>query len=225
MRPFSPPKPKRSQSIPAVSSRPSPSRARPLDLLDRLEHAQVAGDLGRVLGEEGELDRGAALDGAGGRLELAREQLHQRRLAGAVDADERDAVARAEPPGRVAQERLRRRRRSRRARRRAPSCRGATLAKRSSSALSRASGSSAISALAASIRNFGFDVRAGGPRRSQASSLRISCWRRSSRAAACARARRGRARRPRSRPRTGARRRRRPPTCGCRPRRGTSDRG
>ena len=59
------------------------------------------------------------------------------------------------------------------------------MAKRSSSARSRASGSSAISALAASIRNFGFDVRAGGPRRSHASSLRISCWRRSSRAAAC----------------------------------------
>ena len=46
------------------------------------------------------------------------------------------------------------------------------VAKRSSSARSRGSGSSAISALAASMRNFGFDVRAGGPRRSHASSLR-----------------------------------------------------
>ena len=35
------------------------------------------------------------------------------------------------------------------------------------------------------MRNFGLDVRAGGPRRSQASSLRSSCWRRSSRAASC----------------------------------------
>ena len=60
------------------------------------------------------------------------------------------------------------------------------MAKRSSSARSRGSGSSAISALAASMRNFGLDVRAGGPRRSQASSLRSSWRRRSSRAAACA---------------------------------------
>ena len=55
------------------------------------------------------------------------------------------------------------------------------------------------------MRNFGFDVRAGGPRRSQASSLRsrllaaLLARRRPG-----ARARRGRARRPRSRPRTGA---------------------
>ena len=40
--------------------------------------------------------------------------------------------------------------------------------------MSRAGGSSAISALAASIRNLGLEVRAGGPRRSQASSLRTS---------------------------------------------------
>ncbi len=57
------------------------------------------------------------------------------------------------------------------------------VAKRSSSTLSRAGGSSAISALAASIRNRGLEVRAGGPRRSQASSLRSSSCRRSSRAA------------------------------------------
>ena len=58
------------------------------------------------------------------------------------------------------------------------------VAKRSSSARSRTSGSSAIRALAASMRNFGFAVRAGGPRRSHASSLRSSWRRRSSRAAA-----------------------------------------
>ena len=40
--------------------------------------------------------------------------------------------------------------------------------------------------MAASIRNFGLDVRAGGPRRSQASSLRTSWRRRSSRAASLA---------------------------------------
>ena len=55
----------------------------------------------------------------------------------------------------------------------------------SSSTRSRASGSSAIIAFAASIRNLGLEVRAGGPRRSQASSFRSSCWRRSSRAEAC----------------------------------------
>ena len=43
-----------------------------------------------------------------------------------------------------------------------------------SSTRSRGGGSSAISAFAASIRNFGFEVRAGGPRRSHASSLRTS---------------------------------------------------
>ena len=85
---------------------PSPSRARPLDRLDRLEHAQLARDLGRVLREERELDRRAARDLTRRRLQLTREQLHQRRLAGAVDADDRDAVAGPEPPGRVAQQHL-----------------------------------------------------------------------------------------------------------------------
>ena len=66
----------------------------------------MARDLGRVLGEEGELDRRAARDLARRGLELAGEQLHQRRLARAVDADDRDAVARAEAPGRVAQQHL-----------------------------------------------------------------------------------------------------------------------
>ena len=59
------------------------------------------------------------------RLQLAREQLHQRRLARAVDADQREAVARAEAPGRVAQDAPARRRPARRARRRSPCCRAA----------------------------------------------------------------------------------------------------
>lgn len=41
-----------------------------------------------------------------------------------------------------------------------------------SSLVSRGGGTSAISSLAASTRKRGFDVRAGAPRRSQASSLR-----------------------------------------------------
>ena len=65
-----------------------------------------------------------------------------------------------------------------------------------------------MSAFAASMRNFGFDVRAGGPRRSQASSLRTSCGGARRGPPRCGRARRGRGRRPRSRPRTGGRRRR-----------------
>ena len=52
------------------------------------------------------------------------------------------------------------------------------VASRTSSTPSRAGGSSAISAFAASIRNRGLLVRAGGPRRSQASSLRSRLRRR-----------------------------------------------
>ena len=46
------------------------------------------------------------------------------------------------------------------------------VAIRVSESWSRGGGSSAISSAAASSRNFGLDVRAGAPRRSQASSLR-----------------------------------------------------
>ena len=53
------------------------------------------------------------------------------------------------------------------------------VANRMSSTPSRAGGSSAMRALAASIRNLGLLVRAGGPRRSQASSLRRRLSRRS----------------------------------------------
>ena len=74
------------------------------DGLERLEHAQVAGDLRRVLGQQREPHRGAALDRARVRRQLPGEQPQQRRLARAVDADERRAVARTEPPGEVAQD-------------------------------------------------------------------------------------------------------------------------
>ena len=50
----------------------------------------------------------------------------------------------------------------------------------SNSDLSRGAGSLLINSLAASTRNFGFTVCAGAPRRSQASSLRISWLRRAS---------------------------------------------
>ena len=58
------------------------------------------------------------------------------------------------------------------------------VASLASSTVLRSGGTSAISWLAASIRNFGFEVRAGGPRRSQASSLRIRFCRLASAAAA-----------------------------------------
>ena len=97
-----------------------------LDGLERLEHVEVAGDLGGVLREVGEPDGRAALDDARGRLELAAQQREQRRLARAVDADERDAVARAEAPRHVAQHRLGAERDASRRSPRAPCRRGAT---------------------------------------------------------------------------------------------------
>ena len=60
------------------------------------------------------------------------------------------------------------------------------VANRCSSSRSRGGGTSSISALAASMRNFGFAVRAGAPRRSQASSLRTRFCRRVSEAAGLA---------------------------------------
>ena len=80
--------------------------------------------------------------------------------------------------------------------RRSPRCRSTSststtslpsrwVAKRCSSSRSRGGGSSSMSTWAASMRNFGLEVRAGAPRRSHASSLRIRFWRRSSEAAAC----------------------------------------
>ena len=81
------------------------------DLLDRLQHAQVRRG-SRPCPGRGSASRTVAprVDLARVRLQLAREQLHQRRLARAVDADQREPVARAEAPGGVAQQHRRRRR-------------------------------------------------------------------------------------------------------------------
>ena len=59
------------------------------------------------------------------------------------------------------------------------------MAARDSATRSRGGGTSAMSSLAASIRNLGLEVRAGAPRRSQASSLRMRFWRLASAAASC----------------------------------------
>ncbi|CAB4940787.1 unannotated protein [freshwater metagenome] len=76
------------------------------DLLEGLEHAQVAGDLDGVLRQLRQPDGRAALDLARRRHRRAAEDVDERRLAGAVDADERVAVARAEAPGGVVEQDL-----------------------------------------------------------------------------------------------------------------------
>ncbi len=59
------------------------------------------------------------------------------------------------------------------------------VARRDSSTRSRGGGTSAMRALAASMRNFGLEVRAGAPRRSQASSFFMRFCRLASAEAAC----------------------------------------
>ena len=156
-----------------------------LDVLDRLDDAPLleALELAHLLGEEGDGDRLADLAPPARQGQLARQRAQQRRLAGAVDADDADPLARREAPGdAVEQEPLGRRVAEDarwRPRGRARPCRGARLANEASSTLLRGAGSSAMRAFAASMRNFGLLVRAGGPRRSQASSLRMRLARRS----------------------------------------------
>src|SRR4051794_14882028 len=159
----------------------------PADLGQRLEHAKVAGNLHRVLAQVRESHRRtvaprSTVPASGARTPEStstsvvlpdpfapttatrspgpRRHVASRTTTRSPNATETASASMTLPPRRA-------------------------VAKRSSSTRSRGSGSPAISALAASMRNFGFDVRAGGPRRSQASSLRTSWRRRSSRAAAC----------------------------------------
>ncbi len=157
----------------------------PADALDGVEHALAAAELGEGLAEVGDAQRASRAYRARGRLDLAVEQAQQRRLARAVDADQPDPVAGADRPGEVVEQHPGRSPRPVHhvvdvaAGRRRP-CPAGVVAKRCSSKRSRGGGSSAIRALAASIRNCGFEVRAGGPRRSQASSLRSRLRRRAS---------------------------------------------
>ena len=136
--------------------------------------------LGQRLAQIADPQRAAAFDGARRGLQFAGEQPQHGRLAGAVDADQPDPRTRADRP--VDRRRACRGRRRPGARR----CRSKTslpsrvVAKRCSTSESRGGGSLAMSSLAAWIRNFGFDVRAGGPRRSHASSLRMRFLRRAS---------------------------------------------
>ena len=75
----------------------------PAHLFERVEHTEVLWDLDGVLREMRDPHRRAALDAPGARLELAREQPHERGLARSVDADDRDAVAWAETPRELVQ--------------------------------------------------------------------------------------------------------------------------
>ena len=158
---------------------------------------------------------------------VAGEQPQHRGLAGAVDADDADPVARAEPPGRRATSSAARRRpRGRRPRRRRRPCRAAgwrtaaaragraAAARRRSARWRRRSGTSA-SRSAPAARG------AARPAPCAPGSAAAPRW-----PPPAAPARPGRARTPRSRPRT----RRTAPSCdlpgrACRPRRGTTGRG
>ena len=53
----------------------------------------------RVLGEGGDLDGLAALDPPRGGLKVAAQQVQNRRLAGAIDADDADALCGGQAPG------------------------------------------------------------------------------------------------------------------------------
>ena len=157
----SPVKPNRSSSEPALTS-PSPSRVDLADVLDRLEHPRVGDRRAReLLGEVPSRPSARACAGPASARASPASSAQHRRLAGAVDADDADPVARAEPPGARVQQ----------------------LAARPRDQVdvlevdhvlaeplggeplqldrSRGGGSSSISALAASMRNFGLR----GPRR------------------------------------------------------------
>ena len=174
VRAFAPRKPKRSQSIPAVISWPSPSTARPRTSSSDSSTRRWPGISAvscerwarRTVAPRSTAPVAGSSSPASSLISVV--------LPEPLTPTSADAVARAQAPGHVARARACRRTR------RDTSTASSTLspsravAKRSSSTRSRTSGSSAISSLAASMRNFGFDVRAGGPRRSHASSLRSS---------------------------------------------------
>ena len=77
------------------------------DLLDRLQHPQVPGQLGQLLGEEGRPHGGAGDEAPAVGPGDAGEHPQQGGLAGAVGAEDRDPVAGADLPGEVRQDRLR----------------------------------------------------------------------------------------------------------------------
>ena len=85
--------------------RPRPRSTEVGDVLDRLEDALVRVELVDLLRQERSAHRPPTNDPPGSGLELTGEQPQQRGLPGAVDPDDADAVARAEPPGDVVEQR------------------------------------------------------------------------------------------------------------------------
>ena len=240
---MSPRKPKRSQQLRGRQLAPVGRASRACALASSDSSTRRSpGDLGRVLREVGDVtvcDRtvrtprsttSPASDRPAGELACAAQQPQQRRLARAVDADA--APTRSPGPSRqvdVARARVgaASQARATRPRRRAPASPSRAVANVAAARRGRAAPARRRSARwPPRSGTSACDVRAGGPRRSQASSLRSSFWRRSSRDAAC-------------RVALGARQhvgrvaalvrcttcRRRPPTSRCRRRRGTSGRG
>ena len=156
----------------------------PAQPLHRLQHPLRSAQLGHRLAEIADPHRGATPHPAAVGLQVAGQQPEQAGLTRAVDPDQADALARPDGPVEVAQQHPIIDGETRRAESSNTSLPSRVVAKRCSASRSRGGGSPAISALAASIRNFGFEVRAGGPRRSQASSLRSRFRRRDSASAA-----------------------------------------
>ena len=165
--------PKSSSSVDGADLRPPASSVIRLRVLDGVEHAVGTVDFRQRLAEVSDSQRRPALDGARGRRQLADQQLQHRRLAGAVDADESDPHARARSTSPACPGWSARRPRGSPGAGRTRPCPGVPSRSAAATRESRGSGSLAIRSLAAWMRNFGFDVRAGGPRRSHASSLRI----------------------------------------------------
>ena len=222
----SPVKPKSSSRLVAVTSLPDATWVTRRSAADQVQHPLAGGQLADGLGQVADVDGPAALDPAGVRRQLPGEQPQQGGLAGSVDADQPDPVARADRPGQVLDQGpvAGRSARSRRSGRRRP-CRAGSR---------RTAPARAGPAAAARPRS------ARWPRRSGTSASRSGPARPgAARPAPCAAgscagwpagtpggtARPGPARTPRSRRRTRRRRRRGPPRPGSRRRPGTTGRG
>ena len=221
-----PPNPNRSHSCAAVSSRPSASAMRrrtdSSDSSTRTSPSRSSSSCERNAGRT--VEPRLTVPPSGSTSPSSTPQ--QRRLAAAVDADQRDAVARPEAPRQPAEEAplAQCARRRPRGRRPAAEARGRELEQLDRGRAAPARRRSAR--WRASMRNRGFDVAAPGPRCSHASSFRSRFLRRSSVAAAM-RSRSG----PRQHPGRvaavvlvhvvpGS-----PPRCGCRRHRGTTGHG
>ena len=163
------------------------------DVLDGLQDPPVQRQVGEVLRAGGRGARSCPGRAARRRARARRPSgPQQRRLARAVDPDDADAVAGADAPGLAVDQRPVADGERRVLELERPCARGGAWPSSRARRCRAAAGTSAMSASAASTRYCGFDVRACGPRRSHASSLRARLRRRCS-AASASRARSARA--------------------------------